>query len=157
MKNKLCDYLSRGSFNDLLGRDTEELAKGAFAKMDVQLDLSAKVTPSRSMEWKVTDLLPEFPILKTLKEGRSLVDDGRVQWARTASHLYREEVICVLSTHVKSMGGRAHKTNGHPAVEPTRWFFQKHFYTIPWSRATKRSLKRNLHGRPSKVQARTKV
>ena len=67
VKNELCDYLSRGSFNDLLGRDTEELAKEAFAKMDVQLDLFAKATPSKSTEWKVTDLLPEYPILKTLK------------------------------------------------------------------------------------------
>ena len=60
MKNELCDYLSPGSFNDLLGRDTEELAKEAFAKMDVQLDLFAKATPSKSTEWKVTDLLPEY-------------------------------------------------------------------------------------------------
>ena len=103
--------------------------KEAFAKMDVQLDLFAKATPSKSTEWKVTDLLPEYPILKTLKEGRSFVDDGGVQWARTASHLYREEVICVPSTHVKSMGRWAHKTNGHPGVERTRWFFEKHFYT----------------------------
>ena len=109
MKNELCDYLSRRSFNDMLGRDTEELAKEAFAKMDVQLDLFAKVTPSRSTKWKVTDLRPEVPILKTLKEGGSFVDDGGVQWARTASHLYREKVICVPSTHVKSMIRWAHK------------------------------------------------
>ena len=75
------------------------------------------------------NLLPEYPILKTLKEGRSFVDDGGVQWARTASHLYREEVICVPSTHVKSMGRWAHKTNGHPGVQRTRLFFEKHFYT----------------------------
>ena len=108
LKNLLCDYLSRGSFNDLLRGDTEELAEEAFAKMDVQLDLFAKVTPSRSTEWKVTDLLPEFPILKMLKEGRRFVDDGGVQWACTVSHLYREAVICVPSTHVKSMGRWTH-------------------------------------------------
>ena len=129
VKNELRDYLSRGSFNDLLGRDTEELAKKAFAKMDVQLDLFAKVTPSRSTEWKVTDLLPKIPILTTLKEGQSFVDDGGVQLARTSSHLYREEVICVPSKHVKSMRRWADKTNGHPGVERTRWFFEKHFHT----------------------------
>ena len=97
--------------------------------MDVQLDFFAKATPSRSTESKVTDLLAEFPVLKTLKEGRSFVDDGGVQWARAANHLYREEVICVPWTHVKSMAGLAHKTNGHPGRERTRWFFEKHFYT----------------------------
>ena len=60
-------------------RNTEELAKEAFAKMDVQFALLAKVTPSISTEWKVTDLLPEFPILKTLKEERSFVDKDGVQ------------------------------------------------------------------------------
>ena len=48
---------------------------------------------------------------------------------RTASHMYREEVICVPSTHMKSMGRWAQKTNGHPGVERTQWFFEKFFYT----------------------------
>ena len=79
VKNELCDYLSRGSFNDLLGRDTEEIAKEDFAKMDVRLDLFAKVTPLRSTGCKGTDLLPKFLILRTLKEGQSFVDGGGVQ------------------------------------------------------------------------------
>ena len=130
VKNELCDYLSRDAFDELLGRNMEEMAKEAFAKMDIQLDLFAEETAAKTTEWKLSDLFVEFPVFKTLKEGRSFVDDEGVQWARTSSRLYRE-VICAPASHVKAMCKWAHKTNGHRGVERTRWFYEKHLVTTP--------------------------
>ena len=44
LKNELSDYLSRNSFDERLGQSSEGMAKDAFAKMDVQLDLFMKTT-----------------------------------------------------------------------------------------------------------------
>ena len=41
IKNELSDYISRNNFDALIGESSEALAKEAFQRMDVQLDLSA--------------------------------------------------------------------------------------------------------------------
>ena len=40
--NEMADYMSRNDFNALLGESSEALAKEAFQRMDVQLDLSMR-------------------------------------------------------------------------------------------------------------------
>ena len=40
IKNELSDYISRNNFNALIGDRSQALAKEAFQRMDVQLDLS---------------------------------------------------------------------------------------------------------------------
>ena len=40
IKNQLSDYMSRNNFDALIGESSEALAKEAFQRMDVQLDLS---------------------------------------------------------------------------------------------------------------------
>ena len=39
-KNELSDYNARNNFNALIGESSEALAKEAFQRMDVRLDLS---------------------------------------------------------------------------------------------------------------------
>ena len=42
IKNELSDYISRSNFHALIGEISEALAKEAFQRMDVQLDLSMR-------------------------------------------------------------------------------------------------------------------
>ena len=42
IKNKMAHYISRNNFDALLGESWEALAKEAFQRMDVQLDLSLR-------------------------------------------------------------------------------------------------------------------
>ena len=40
VKNECADYISRNNFHDIIGARSQELAKEAFSRMDVQLDLN---------------------------------------------------------------------------------------------------------------------
>ena len=40
MKNECADYISRNNFDALIGAPSEALAKEAFSRMDVHLDLN---------------------------------------------------------------------------------------------------------------------
>ena len=40
VKNECADYISRNSFDDMIGARSEEPAKEAFSRMDVHLDLN---------------------------------------------------------------------------------------------------------------------
>ena len=43
VKNEFADYISRNNFNDLIGARSEALAKEAFSRMDVHLDLNMTI------------------------------------------------------------------------------------------------------------------
>ena len=80
IKNELSDYISRNNFDALFGESSEALAKEAFQRMDVQLDLSmrtAGILERRSL----TDYQSEYKeILQTLSTGlEPRVIDGH-QW-----------------------------------------------------------------------------
>ena len=47
IKHELSDYISRNKFDALIGESSEALAKEAFQRMDVQLDLSICTAPER--------------------------------------------------------------------------------------------------------------
>ena len=42
IKNELSDYISRNNFDAIIAESSEALAKDAFQRMDVQLDLSMR-------------------------------------------------------------------------------------------------------------------
>ena len=48
MKNECADYIRRNNFQDMIGARFEELAKEAFSRMDVHLDLN--MTMIRSLD-----------------------------------------------------------------------------------------------------------
>ena len=49
LKNELCDWLSRGKFESLIGQDFDGIASQAFERMDIQLDFG--------IIFKITDVL----------------------------------------------------------------------------------------------------
>ena len=69
IKNELSDYISRNSFDALIGESSEALAQEAFQRMDVQLDLSMR-TAGILEGWSLTDYQSEYKdILQTLSNG----------------------------------------------------------------------------------------
>ena len=126
IKNELCDYLSRNCFELLVGADTEMMAQEAFAKMNQHLDLFTR--KEQLMSWSMRDPTADYSdILDQLTIGSSNILDA-VQWSRTSTHLYREDLICVPKDDEETLLEWAHKTDGHPGVERTLWFFQKYFF-----------------------------
>ena len=66
IKKELSDYISRNNFDALIGGSSEALAKEAFQRMDVQLDLSMRTAGIRE-GWSLTDYQSEYKdILQTL-------------------------------------------------------------------------------------------
>ena len=101
------------------------MAQEAFAKMYQHLHLFTR--KAKLMSWSMKDLTTDYSdIFDQLTIGSSKILD-RVQWSRTSTHLYREDLICVPKACEETMLEWAHKTDGHPGVERTLWFFQKCF------------------------------
>ena len=80
IKNELSDHISRNNFDALIGESSEALAREAFQRMDVQLDLSMR-TAGILEGWSLTDYQSEYKeILQTLSTGlQPRVIDGH-QW-----------------------------------------------------------------------------
>ena len=62
IKNELSDYILRNNFDDLIGETSEALAKEAFQRMDVQLDLSMR-TAGNLEGWRKMSLISALDIL----------------------------------------------------------------------------------------------
>ena len=88
IKNELSDYISRNNFNALIGESSEALAREAFQRMDVQLDLSMR-TAGILEGWSLTDYQSEYEeILQTLSTGlEPRVIDGH-QWYKNSQYLF---------------------------------------------------------------------
>ena len=101
IKNELSDYISRNKFDALIGESSEALAKGAFQRMDVQLDLSMR-TAGILEGWSLTEYQSEYKIiLQTLSTGsKPRVIDGH-QWYKKNQYLFYEDRV-VVSTVVPS-------------------------------------------------------
>ena len=102
------------------------MAQEAFATMDQHLDLFTR--KEKLMSWSMKDLTADYSdILDQLTIWSSKILDG-VQWSRTPTHLYKEDLICVPKDYEETMLECAHKTDGRPGVERTLWFFRKYFF-----------------------------
>ena len=95
IKNEPSDYISRNNFDALIGKSSELLAKEAFQRMDVELDLSMR-TAGILKGWSLTDHQSEYKeILQTLRTGlEPRVIDGH-QWYKNNQYLfYEDRIVC---------------------------------------------------------------
>ena len=91
------------------------MAQEAFAKMDQHLDLGTR--KEKLTSWSMKDLTLDYSdILDQLFYASSKILDG-MQWSRTSTDLYREDLICVPKDYEETMLEWADKTNGHPGME----------------------------------------
>ena len=69
IKNEMADYTSRNNFDALLGESLEALAKVAFQRMDVKLDLSMRSAAVLEV-WSLRDYHAEYKgVLNYLSDG----------------------------------------------------------------------------------------
>ena len=129
IKNELCDFTSRHNFDARLGDSSEQLARDAFQRMDIHLDLCmSKVDIVHT--WKWWDFHPEHPDLKGLKDGESIyVKEQLAMFSRQGSLLLREGAVVVPQHKLEPFLGWLHKLNGHPGAEKLLYLFQTKFYT----------------------------
>ena len=91
----MADYISRNSFDALLGESSQALAKDAFQRMDIQLDLSMR-TGGVLKGWSLRDYHAEYKcVLSSLNDGLEarLIDGDR--WYKDNQYLYYEDRIVV--------------------------------------------------------------
>ena len=94
-KNELSDYISRNNLDPLIGASSEALAKEAFQRMDVQLDLSMR-TAGTIKGWSLTDYQSECKvILQTLSTGLEPRGIDGHQWYESNQYLFYQDRVVV--------------------------------------------------------------
>ena len=128
IRNELSDYTSRNNFDALIGESSEALAKEAFQRMDVQLDLSMH-TAGILEGCSLTDYQSEYKkILQTLSTGlEPRVIDGH-QWYKNNQYLFYEDRIVVPEARLDGCLQWSHLSSSH--TNRSVDFFRECFYSI---------------------------
>ena len=93
VKNVCADYISRNSFDDMIGARCEELAKKAFCRIDVHLDLNMTMIAPLD-ELQQVEYVKEFgDIYKRLEKRSEPVPVNEEQWKRDKTYLWHEDRI----------------------------------------------------------------
>ena len=117
MRNEMADYISRNNFDALLGESSEALAKEAFQRTDVQLDLSMH-TAGVLEGWSLSDYHAEYKcVLKSLSDGLEarMIDSDR--WYKDNQYLYYEDRIVVPEARLDGCLQWAHLSSGHTGCD----------------------------------------
>ena len=132
VKNEMCDWLSRTAFDHKYAMHTEELAKEAFCKMDIHLDLYMHADKLKSWQWEdylemfqresLEDLYKE---LSTSTTAHRVCEEG--QWLRQGDHLYLEGLLVVPKGKETPCLLDIHQRMGHPGVERTKYMALRNF------------------------------
>ena len=129
IKNRLSDYISRNNFDALIGESSEALAKEAFQRMDVQLDLF--MTTAGILEgWSLADYQSEYEeILQTLSTGlEPRVIDGH-QWYKNNQYLFYEDRIFVPEARLDGCVQWSHLSSRQTGANRSVDFFGECFYS----------------------------
>ena len=123
------DYFSRSNFDALISARSEALAKEAFSRMDVHLDL--KMTMIRPLDGlQQADYLKEFgDISKRLEKRLEPLLVNQEQWKRDKTYLWHEDRIVVPSDTVPALLKWTHESSGHVGADRILRLFKQWFYT----------------------------
>ena len=129
VKNECADYISRNNFDALIGARSEALAKEAFSRMDVLLDLNMMmIRPLDGLQQ--SEYLKEFGDIYNHVEKRLeplLVNQD--QWKRDKSYLWHKDRIVVPSDRVPALLKWTHESSGHVGDDRTLRLFKQWFHT----------------------------
>ena len=120
----MADYISRNNFHALLGESSEALAKEAFQRMDVQLDLSMR-TAGVLDSWGLSDYhAGKKCVLNALSDGLEarLIDGDRCY--KNNQYLYNEDRVVVPEARLDGCLQWAHLSSGHTGCTRSVDFFQ---------------------------------
>ena len=129
VKNECADYISRNNFDDMIGARSEELAKEAFSRMDVHLNLT--MTMIRPLHGpRQVEYLKQFgDIYKLLEKRLEPVQVNQEQWKRDTTYLCHEDRIVVPSNGIPAPLKWTHESSGHVAASHTLGLFKQWFYS----------------------------
>ena len=120
---------SCNNFDDLIGARSEALAKEAFSRMDVHLNLN--MTTIRYLDGlQRAEYLKEFgDIYKRLEKRREPLVVNQEQWKRDKSYLWDEDQIVVPSDRVQALLKWTHESSGHVGADHTVRLIKQWFHT----------------------------
>ena len=129
VKNECADYISRNNFDALIGARSGALAKEAFSRMDVHLDLN--MTMIRTLDgFQQAEYLKEFwDIYKRIEKRLEPLLVNQEQWKRDKSYLWHEDRIMVPSDRVPALLKWTHESSGHVGADRTLRLFKQWFHT----------------------------
>ena len=113
----------------LLGESSKALAKDAFQRMDVHLDLSMRTTGVLE-GWSLRDYDAEYKcVLNSLSDGlqADLIDCDC--WYKDNQYLYYEDRIVVLEARLDGCLQWAHLSSGHTGCNRSVDYFRERFYS----------------------------
>ena len=119
-----------------VGEKTEELAKDAFQRMDVQLDLGMfteevlTISPGEFLSsWRLWDYTEEYAEeMKGLEEDQAKFMEGTM-WSKKGSLLMHEGQVVVPKHKLASILQWLHRTNGNPGKEKLFYVFLRKFHS----------------------------
>ena len=125
VKNECADYVSRNNFDDMIGARSEELAKEAFSRMNVHLDLN--MTMIRALDGlKQVEYLEEFgDIYKRLEKRLKPFLVNLQQWKRDKTYLWHEDRIVVPRDRIPALLKWTHESSGHVGADRTLKLFKQ--------------------------------
>ena len=127
----MADYISGKNVDALLGESSEVLAKEAFQRMDVQLDLSMR-TAGVVEGWSLRDYHAEYKfVLNSPSDGLEarLIDGDR--WYNNNQYLYYEDPLVVPEAQLDGCLQLAHLSSGHTRCNRSAYFLGERFYSQP--------------------------
>ena len=122
--------MSRNNFDDMIGAGSEELAKEAFSRMDVHLDLN--MTMTRPLDGlQPVEYLKEFgDVYKPLEKRLEPVLVNQEQWKRDKTFLWHEDRIVVPSDRIPALLKWTHASSGHVGANRTLRLFKQWFHSM---------------------------
>ena len=124
VKNECADYISCNNFDALIGARSEALAKEAFSRMDVHLDLNmTMIRPPDGLQ--LAQYLKEFrDIYKRLEKRLEPLLVNQDQWKRDKRYLWHEDRIVVPSDRVPALLKWTHESSGRVGADRTSRLFK---------------------------------
>ena len=129
VKKECVDYISRNTFDDMIGGRSEELAKEVFSRMDVYLDLN--MTMIRLLDGlQQVGYLKEFgDIYKRLEKRPEPALVNQDQWKRDKTYLWHEDRIVLPSHRIPALLKWTHESSGHVGANRTPRLFKQWFHS----------------------------
>ena len=129
IKNEMSDYISRNNFDALIGESSETLAKEAFQRMDVQLELSMR-TAGILEGLSLTDYQSVYKaILQTLSTRlRPGVIYGH-QWYKNNQYLFYKDRIVAPEARLDGCLQWSELSSGHTGANRSVDIFCECFYS----------------------------
>ena len=109
----------------MIGARSEELAKEAFSRMDVHLDLNmTMITPLDGL--RQVEYLKEFgDIYKRLEKRLEPVPVNQEQWKRDKTYLWHEDRIVVPTNRIPALPKWTYQSSGHVGASRTLGLFKQ--------------------------------